>query len=192
MNDIKFDPKKLAKLNDPGRYESMPPDRIWEELDLKTPKVLVDIGAGTGFFSVPFQKKTASGKVYACDISEIMLDWMRENLGAETLRSVIPTKMRESSVPLDSLIADLVFMINLHHELKDPEKILAESFRLLVPGGKLLIIDWKPVETEKGPPLKIRVKPEKVLEQLKGGGFTRLTEHTGFRDHFMISASKAN
>jgi len=38
MEEKKFDPAKLAKLNDPGRLEDIPPGVIWEKLALKSPR----------------------------------------------------------------------------------------------------------------------------------------------------------
>ena len=123
----KFDPKKLAKLNDPKRLEYLNPDVIWGKAELGNPKVLIDIGAGTGFFALLFSNTIKNGKVYACDISEKMLVWMNDNLPTESKNILIPVKMEENSVPLPDGIADLVYMINLHHELEEPLKMLKES-----------------------------------------------------------------
>jgi len=130
VNDSrKFDPKKLAKLNDPKRLEYLNPDVIWEEVSLATAGTLIDIGAGTGFFAMAFSKKIKNVKIYACDVSEEMIAWMNENIPADSKDTVIPIKMEEISVPLPDGIADLVYMINLHHELEQPLKTLKEARR---------------------------------------------------------------
>jgi hypothetical protein len=49
MESKKFDPKKREKLNDPGRHTCPNPDLIWQALELSSPEILVDFGAGTGF-----------------------------------------------------------------------------------------------------------------------------------------------
>ncbi|HUO77107.1 MAG TPA: class I SAM-dependent methyltransferase, partial [Thermodesulfovibrionales bacterium] len=162
----KFDPRKLDKLNDPKRLEYLNPDLIWEKAALKDPSILIDIGAGTGFFALLFSKKMKKGKVYACDISDEMLLWLEDNLPSESKGRVIPVRMEESSVPLSEDMADLVYMINLHHELEQPQKILREALRLLRRGGKLLIIDWKKEQTPEGPPLEIRVTEEAIESQM--------------------------
>lgn len=71
-----------------------------------------------------------------------MIDWMEENISPNHPH-IIPVKSEESSVPLDDEIADLVLMINLHHELEDQSLIVQESYRLLKPGGVIFVIDWK-------------------------------------------------
>ena len=188
----KFDPKKLAKLNDPGRLDYLNPEIIWEKVALKNPALLIDIGAGTGFFALLFCRKMNKGKVYACDISDELLAWMKDNLPAKSKGFVIPVKMEESCVPLPDGKADLVYMINLHHELEDPLRILAESRRLLKEGGKLLIIDWKKEETPEGPPLEIRVAEETIEGQMLASGFASIKKHAVLPYHnFLIGEKKS-
>lgn len=190
MESKKFDPKKLAKLNDPERLKYLNPDLIWEAIGLKDPSVIVDIGAGTGFFSLIFAKKMKRGKVYACDISDSMLQWMRDNLPAEAERSVIPLKMDENSVPLPDAAADLVYMINLHHELEEPAKIISESYRLLKKGGKIAIIDWKREETPEGPPLGIRVSEETIEHQMRDCCFPAVRSYPVLPYHHFLIGEK--
>jgi len=189
----KFDPKKLAKLNDPGRLEYLDPDIIWGKVEFNEPSVLIDIGAGTGFFALLFSRKLKDGKIYACDISGEMLAWMQNNLPPESKSVVIPVKMAESSVPLPDSLADLVYMINLHHELEDPVSVIRESFRLLKDGGKLMIIDWKNEDTPSGPPLAIRVAEETVRHQMLTCGFSLVSTYTILPyHHFLIGGKRVS
>ena len=190
MESKKFDPAKLAKLNDPKRLTIMSPDLLWDTLGLSDPKVIVDIGAGTGFFAVAFSKKMRQGTVYACDISDVMLDWMKENLPADLKDSVVPLKMEETNVPLPDGIADLVYMINLHHELDSPKDIIAECHRLLKKGGTLMIIDWKKEEMEEGPPLAIRVTEDDIRSVVHEDGFTNVASHSVLPYHHFVVGEK--
>ncbi len=189
MHDKKFNPKKLKKLNNPERLNDTPPGLIWSRLKLDHSDVLVDIGAGTGFFSVPFVNLTKTGKIYACDISDIMLDWMKEHICPKN-KNVIPVKMEENHVELPSGAADLVFMINLHHELSDPERLLKECARLLKKGGKVAVIDWKKEEMEQGPPLEIRCIPTDVKKQMERAGLRRLESYHDMTKHFLVFGVK--
>ncbi|MDA8168760.1 MAG: class I SAM-dependent methyltransferase [Nitrospiraceae bacterium] len=186
----KFDVKKLEKLNNPKMLEYVNPDLVWNTLALGKAKTLVDIGAGTGVFAVRFMKKTANGKMYACDISDAMIDWMNENLPADARDSVVPVKMEESSVPLPDGMADLVYMINLHHELYEPEKVIAECHRLLKGGGNLMIIDWKKSETPYGPPVSIRVDADTIAAQMQKGGFSGVKVHGVLPYHSFVVGTK--
>lgn len=187
MTEIKFDPKKLDKLNSPERLKMINPDLVWETLNLKTPSVLVDIGAGTGIFAREFAKKIHEGKIYACDSSKIMVDWMKENLED---KNIIPILSDESFVGLDYGMADLVYMITVHHELFEPEKLLIEAHRLLKTGGKIAIIDWRKEEMANGPPVEKRISEETIINQLQKGGFNNIIKHNILPLHSFIIGQK--
>jgi SAM-dependent methyltransferase len=189
VDDKKFDPKKLAKLNNPERLKDIPPDYIGGKLALERPEVLVEIGAGTGFFSIALQHHYNPVKIYACDISATMIDWMTSNV-SPLHPAILPIKCAERAIPLADGIADLLYMINLQHELDDPAATLAESFRLVKPGGTLLIIDWKKQEMKEGPPEKIRCHPEVVAEQLTQAGFGDIALFDELPKHFMVVGKK--
>ena len=189
MNENKFDPKKLHKLNDPQRLLDIPPDFIWDKLDIENPRVLVEIGAGTAFFSVAFFQKFKPATVYACDLSETMIKWVTEHVSSK-YPDIIPVKTEESTVPLDDGIADLVFMITLHHELKHPSLSLAEAFRILKPDGKIFVVDWKKKEMSQGPPTEIRYLPEEVEKQMVNAGFQDVAVYNDLPKHFLVVGQK--
>jgi len=170
--------------------EYLNPDVIWEKAGLSSPQVLIDIGAGTGFFALLFSKKMGKGKIYACDISEEMLAWMNNNLPLESKRIVIPVKMEENSVPLSDGTADLVYMINLHHELEEPLRVLKESHRLIRKGGKLMIIDWKKEETPEGPPLGLRVTELTIESQMSKSFFSNISKYAVLPYHHFLLGEK--
>jgi len=189
MEEKKFNTKKLHKLNNPDRLADQPPEYIWNKLKLKNPNILIDIGAGTGFFSIPFVGYTKNGKVFACDISDIMIEWMKNNV-CQKYPNIIPLKMEGCAVPLEDSLADLVYMINLHHELDEPVEMLKESFRLLKDKGKIFIVDWKKEEMAQGPSKHLRYLPEEVKNQLISVGFENVTIYNEMSKHFLVVAER--
>lgn len=186
MAHLKFNMEKLERLNDPGRLESLPPDVFWDALGAPQGEaVLVEIGAGTGLFAAAFAGYSPEVVVYAADTADQMLEWMQFNRPEVAEGRIFPVKASETDLPLPDGMADGVYMINLHHELAEPEASYAEAYRLLKPGGRLLVVDWAPRETPKGPPQGIRVASEELGRLLEGAGFadvsvdaTRLPWHT--------------
>ncbi len=191
MNEKKFDPEKLHKLNDPERLTDIPPLYLWEKLDpeITGEAVVVDVGAGTGFFSVPFADFVRNGKVYACDISDKMISWMKENVCQEN-SNIYPLKMQEHKIPLETGSTDLVLMINLYHEIENPELLLAESFRILKSKGKICIVDWKKEEMSQGPPLHIRYVSGTVKSHLAAAGFGLIGRDESLPKHFLVFGGK--
>ncbi len=186
----KFDPANLDKLRDPDRLESQNPDSIWNRLAETEIATLVDIGSGLGFFAVPFSRRMPHGILYACDLLQEMIGHLREVLRVEHADNVFPLKMEEVRVPLRDGIADAVFMANLHHELEHPLDSLAECRRLLRPGGRLAIVDWKPEPTPTGPPVEVRVPESKVTEQLAARGYRDTVAHPILPYHYFLIATR--
>lgn len=185
----KFDPQKMQKLNNPQRLIDIPPDYVWGKLNMEKSGVFVDIGAGTGFFSVAFLQKSKLSTVYACDSSEVMNSWLKANISSE-YPNIIPIRAEAHYLPLDDGIADLVFMINLHHELENPSLTVEESNRILKPDGKIFIVDWKKEDMPEGPPGEIRFLPEQVKEQLVTAGFKQVDIYNELKKHFLVVGKK--
>lgn len=189
MNDRKFDPAKLDKLNNPERLQVIDPDKLWAALEPDHPQVLVDIGAGTGLFARAFADKMPEGDIYACDLSPVMIDWMRQHVVPNFPRIHVQPST-ETATGLADGIADLVIMINLHHELERPEALLVEAYRLLKNGGKVLVVDWKKQETGEGPPLEIRVEAEEIMRQLRVAGFSAVRSQETLEKHSLVTGLK--
>ncbi|HLF35253.1 MAG TPA: methyltransferase domain-containing protein [Cyclobacteriaceae bacterium] len=189
MEGKRFDPAKLHKLNNPERLKELPVARILELAKVERPEVIIDLGAGTGLFSIELAKIYPGSKIYACDISNIMINWMNEHIMMK-YENIIPLRMEEYQVPLKDGIADFLLMINLHHELDEPVKTLTECHRILKPNGRLAISDWKKDRTEHGPPAEIRCDPGEIKEQLLNAGFNQINIHMEFVNNFLIAAEK--
>jgi len=189
MTDKKFDPKKLRKLNNPQRLIDTPPGYVCDKLSQQKPDILVEIGAGTAFFSLAFHQQLNASTTYACDLSETMIRWIEENI-TPTHPGIRPIKNEESSIPLSNEIADLVFMTNLHHELEDASLVVQEAYRLLKPGGEVFIIDWKKEDMPQGPPVEIRCFPEQVARQLEESGFVNVNSFDEMSKHFLVVGIK--
>ncbi len=191
MHEKRFDPAKLEKLNNPERLLDIPPATLMKYVDLSgtSPATFIDIGAGTGLFTVPIHEYTKGGTSWACDISEVMIDWLRENISEQSPK-IKPLLMQENSIPLADNFADLIYMMNLHHELDKPMEMLSECYRLLKNHGKICIVDWKQEEMPQGPPLSFRCNKDEVLQQLEKAGFKNVQIHPDFAKHFVIVAKK--
>lgn len=192
MAHLKFDLAKLERLNDPGRFDTLRPAAMWaalgEPVDAST---IVEIGAGTGLFSAKLAELAPEAHVYAADLEPAMLDWMERNRAEVAEGRITPVLAEEVRVPLADGIADLVVMINVHHELANPTATYAEVARLLARGGQLLAVDWDDRETPKGPPRAVRVSAEDAAEFQRQAGLVDVRIHEGLPWHWMVTSTRA-
>lgn len=118
-----------------------------------------------------------------------MIEWMKENI-CGNYPYLIPIKTEKNIVPLEDKIADLCFMIALHHELEDPVSIFKECRRILRPEGKIFVVDWKKEEMEEGPPLHIRCRPDFVKKEMELVGFKNIFIFEEFPKHFLVGGER--
>ncbi len=169
----KFDPRKRAILDDPKRFFFQNPDAILSGAGVQPGQVVADIGCGTGFFTIPLAKYVGkTGKVYALDTSFTMIKELRKR--ARKLKQVKPIHSQENRFPLAAGNIDFVLLVNMVHELEDWKLFLKEVKRILTPGGRVCIVDFKRKKMEMGPPLRVRLTKNRLKEMLQMSGFNRM------------------
>ena len=182
MPHEKFDISKLDRLNDESRFEYLDPELLWRTAGVPDAATIVEIGAGTGLFACRFAQYAPGADVWAADVSQVMVRWMCDRLH--------PVLASETSVPLGTGEADLVVMINVHHELADPQASYREALRLLRIGGVLLVADWRLGDTTRGPSQECRASAEQIGEMLTTVGFQGVTTHPDLPHHSLTTACK--
>jgi ubiquinone/menaquinone biosynthesis C-methylase UbiE len=172
MNDRIFSHTQAGKLDDPARLKWLPPSDVMAALDIHSGMAVVDVGAGTGYFSIPIADWLgASGVVYAVDLQPEMLELLKKKLHHGKKKNLCEIELLQGKadcVPLPDRSADLVLLANLWHELDSPEAALREARRLLRPGGKLAILDWRAdFSSPPGPPQEHRISDAAVCDMLR-------------------------
>ena len=167
----KFNPEHLARLNDPEREKMLDPVVLWQGFGVEEPSSVIDLGAGTGFFAVRFARWIArGGSIWACDTDPAMVAWMKEHLTPAQLARVMPFEIEENAVGLPDACADLVYLVNVYHELDDAPRMLWELMRLLKPGAPLAVVDWQKRPMEHGPPVERRVEAAQIRSRMERAG----------------------
>ena len=173
MHERRFHPSQMSKLEDPERKKWLPPDEILARLELQPGWTVADIGAGTGYFALPMARAVGeAGHVLAVDASPEMLARLRARADEERLTNLRFTRAEASSTGLGPRSCNCVLMANVWHEFDDHGAVLAEAQRILKPGGRIVILDWRPdAGPEHGPPLEHRIAAEAASEALAQAGF---------------------
>jgi ubiquinone/menaquinone biosynthesis C-methylase UbiE len=103
---------------------------------------IIDLGTGPGLLAIELHKLWPQAKIIGVDPSSEMLRIARENAdeaGMPDFEARLGAA-EETSLPSDS--ADLVVSQYSFHEWEDPQKGLGEIFRILKPGGRLILNDY--------------------------------------------------
>ena len=95
---------------------------------------LLDLGCGTGRFSIPIASRLGYS-VTGADNSEEMLEKARDKEGGDRVRWSMQDATR-LSYSSDSF--DVVFMSHLLHHLDEPLDVVGECYRILRPDGVIL------------------------------------------------------
>ena len=128
------------------------PGRSWEAIGqmlfLLTPRVrIADLGAGDGTLSRLLARQAES--VHCVDNSPRMVQVGRALAKKEHLRNLTYILGNIEKVPLPDRSIDLALLSQALHHAENPRQALAEAFRILKPGGRLLILDLRAHRFEK-------------------------------------------
>jgi ubiquinone/menaquinone biosynthesis C-methylase UbiE len=120
------------------------PEQILNQLEIESDIVACDFGCGSGGWVLPLAQKAEDGMVYAVDILGEPLEVLSakaDSLSLSNIKTILSNV--EKDVKIQDESCDLVLMTNLLFETEDKKAVMEQGKRVLKPGGKILIVDWK-------------------------------------------------
>ncbi len=119
-------------------------DLLLRELNLKPGMSVMDVGAGTGYYSRRMASLVApTGKIFAIDVQPEMVSMLATLAKQAPYANVKPILGSAKSVALSDGVADLAIMVDVYHELEFPVETLASIKRALKPGGKVVFVEYR-------------------------------------------------
>ena len=184
-----FRPERAHKLDDPERLKWLPPDAVVRKLSRPGLRV-ADVGAGTGYFAIPLARAVLpGGKVFAIDMQPEMLKLLHARVPPDLPIVLVQGEATRTMLPDASV--DVVLLANVWHEFDDQAAALAEASRILAPGGRIAILDWrKDVEQPPGPPLEHRIPPAEITRTLEQHGWRLGTSETIGTYNYLVVATR--
>ncbi len=136
---------------------------------------VVDLGAGAGHFSLAAASRLEGGRLFAVDIEKEMLSRLVAEAhagGLHNIHTLWGDISRLTGVPLAGETIDRAIATNVLYQVDDRNAFVEEVKRLLRPGGKVLLIEWKE-SAQGGPHQKHKVAEEVALALFRRHGFEK-------------------
>jgi ubiquinone/menaquinone biosynthesis C-methylase UbiE len=177
----------LSRLNvvEAERDQWQRPSDVIEALDLKSGNVVVDLGCGSGYFTLKLSAPVGkNGRVLAEDIRKLPLAflWARRIQRGQHNVHIVLGEPNDPQLPAQRVNA--VLIANTYHEFTNSQAILGHVTQSLVSGGRLVVVDREPRPVERGPSETAaeqhEVSSEQVESELHHAGFEIVSRQDGF------------
>jgi ubiquinone/menaquinone biosynthesis C-methylase UbiE len=148
----------------PTGKELIDPFKVLEEAGIRNGMKLADFGCGTlGHYVFPAAHLVGpDGKIFAVDILKSVLGGIESRAKMEGVSNVMALwgdTERVGGVKVADNSLDIGLLINNLFMSKQKAAMIKECARCIKPGGRLVIIDWKPAGVSFGPDSASRVSP---------------------------------
>lgn len=169
------------------------PDKVMDVAGVVPGMVIGEVGAGEGYFTFKLAARVGErGKVYANDIDSGALRSLRNNARRDGVTNIdtIVGDVENPLLPAGAL--DMVFMVNVLHDLAKPVELLQNLVPSLKPGGTVVILDRDP--TKLAINSRHFLPTETILAKVKEAGFELVRMETFLRYHnlYIIRPNSSN
>ena len=159
------------------------PSDVIRSLDLRPGDVVVDLGCGSGYFTLKLSSPVGNrGRVVAEDIRRVPLVflWYRTVIRREHNVSIVHGEPSDPHLPAR---VNAVLIMNTYHEFTDSQPILSHVYQSLVPEGRLVVVDRapKPANLDASKMAEHDISAERVERELRQLNF----EIVSRQDHFI-------
>jgi ubiquinone/menaquinone biosynthesis C-methylase UbiE len=160
------------------------PDAVLAGLNLHSGSVVVDLGAGAGYFALKIARAVGpTGRVLAIDLRRESLAflWIRSRLGRLSNVHVVIGTASDPHLPTDTPV-DGALIANTFHELQDPATTLAAVQVRMRPSARLVIVDRRSRTGDRSSSQGHGIEPAVARQVVELGGFRRIGEDDAFVD----------
>lgn len=147
-------------LDLPWRNMMLSPQKLVARLALTNTSQVLEVGAGSGFYSVEVARKVFEGHLEILDLQPEMLKKARQKLEAAGLSNVGYTLADAGLLPFEANSFDVIFLVAVLGEIADQRAFLSEARHVLKSGGILSISEHLP-DPDFSPFAKVKLLVEK-------------------------------
>jgi ubiquinone/menaquinone biosynthesis C-methylase UbiE len=177
----------LKTLDGARRVSSLKVPEVVAALQLQPGQVVADIGAGSGVFTLPLAKPLGkSGKVYAVDIEQGLVDHIAKKAQEEKATNVVGVLGKFTDPALPARDVDLAFIADVLHHIENRAEYLMNLAPYLKPGGRIAVIDFHP---ELGPhknDKSLQITRAETQAWMAAVGLKPVAEHKLYDDKWFV------
>lgn len=124
-------------------------DVLMQLLGVKDGDDVADIGAGSGYFTLPLARAVSpSGIVFAVDIQPEMIEFLAARARTENVQNIKPILGKIDDICLAPQSVDLVLLVDAYHEFDHPWEMMRSIARALRPGGRVALVEYRGEDPE--------------------------------------------
>jgi ubiquinone/menaquinone biosynthesis C-methylase UbiE len=182
----------------PRASSSFPPEKILDAIGVGQGGTVCGIGAGEGDSSIAIARILGpDGRVYASELGGSRLARLRSQAASSGLSNITVVQGDPAKTNFPDAACDGIFMRDAYHHFSDPASINRSIAAALKPGGRVVVIDFRPPSGEAPDPGGRAkggthgVNPETVSRELRQAGLEPLSSDSSDRRWFILVLSKS-
>lgn len=131
-------------LERPEREQQERTDLLLQAMELKPGDVVADIGAGSGYFTLPMARMVEpGGRVLAVEIQPQMLAIIERRMLTEDVYNIDMILATERNPKLPTGEVDLVLLVDAYHEFAYPREVMEGVRDSLSQRGRVLLVEYR-------------------------------------------------
>jgi SAM-dependent methyltransferase len=168
--------KHIAFLERADRAVWQRPAEVVSALYLAGSETVLDLGAGSGYFTFRLAKALPHGTVIAADTDAEMIRHIHHRAMSEAVTNVKASLIAadDPAVPPE---ADLVFVCDVLHHVPDRDAWLEKMVAEMKPGARLVLIEFREGDLPEGPPETAKISRAQMVELATKAGLGLEGEH---------------
>lgn len=177
----------VARFESPERDAYQKPEKVIEFLGEISGKTIMDIGAGSGYFSVKLAREGA--RVIAADVNDEFQALLKERIKNEKVENLTTRKIPYDAPGLEREEVDMVLIVNTYHHIENRPDYFSKVKKGLKDNGQLVIIDFFDADIPVGP-RHHKISIDTVISELKEAGYTYFEVEVNLLPYQYIITSK--
>jgi ubiquinone/menaquinone biosynthesis C-methylase UbiE len=180
----------------PSGNEYLNPDAVLKRAGLESGRRVGDFGTGgSAYFALQAARAVGPrGMVFAIDAFKPALSSAMSKAHMFGITNIRPVwsdlEVYGGAKAVHDETLDFGLLVNVLHQSKKHELMLRECARMLKPGARILIIEWRASKGSFGPPAAAIVPEDHLKKHLERAGFAVVDRFDPSDIHFAIVAVK--